>query len=627
MPKTKNSTNNVNTQYAYDRIATLNVYLRKQTRESNMQVLEIIQGGNQILELDKPSFKVYYDANASIVKESKNNNYILEFELQHLQYLLNVDASYPKAISYSHKLLQKYKNSVDNHLLGKLYRWIGVAHTHIGELAKSMEAYMEALKKIEQSEVQNDDQLYELGLVYNNVAILYKNANENEKRLEYIHLALGVFKKIRSEKGLGMVYNSLGNYYTNEGNFVKALRYQRLSLKIKQKTNDHKGAAVNYGNIAGIYLDKGDFKKAEKYLKISEKLKLKYGNSYSHCHLYLMYGEFYLKQLNPARAISYLLKSHKIAIEHKLRFELSEVTMLLAETYEKIEEYQKSNIYLKEHLVIEKEISDIQKTKITVELTERYQIEKQLREAALLKLKNKEIKQHIQKLESYNKELQQFAQIASHDFKEPLRAIKMHLMLLERSSKDMTSKQKELVSFTKEAAERLYLMMEDLREYSDLENVYKDAKKVDVNMNELTSYIYEKTVIAMHPKKLHLSTAPLPILNINVSQVKKLFSHLIQNAFYYNTHEKPTLIISYRFFNNQHIFKFSDNGIGIAKDYYTKIFDVFQRLDSMRNLQSTGIGLAVCKKIVQKLDGKIWVKSIIGKGSNFFVSIPAEKSC
>jgi len=588
-----------------------------------MEVLEIIHEGSTILELDKSAFKNFYETKVEIVKESRNKNYIFEFELQQLQYLINIDATYPKAILRANRLLAKYKNSVSPYLLGKLYRLIGIAHAHIGELQKAMEVYMEALKQIEKIDHKSDVELYELGLIYNNITILFKNPNENEKRLEYIKLSLGIFKSIKSDKGLGMAYNSLGNYYSNKKDYTNALKYQLMSLKLKKKLNDEKGTAVSYGNIAGIYLEQQDFVNAEKYLKKSDEIKTKHGSSYSLCHLYLMHGAFFLKQKNPARAITYLLKCYLIATKHHMRLELKEVTLVLSETYEQMEDFKRANTYLKEHLALEREINDIQKSKITIELRDKYESEKQKRESRLLKTKNREIRAHLLKVEQYNQELKQFAQIASHDFKEPLRSIKMHLMLLEKSAVGMNDQQKEIVNFTKNTAERLTQMLEDLKTYSNLDNLDFHESIEDVDMNTLIPFLYKKTVSLLEPKKLNLVVENLPVLRMNAGQMKKLFSHLITNAFYYNTNKAPKLTISYRLFKDSHVFKFHDNGVGIACEYFTKIFEIFERLESDGNYHGTGIGLAMCKKIVQNMNGKIWVKSKVGIGSVFYISFPA----
>jgi signal transduction histidine kinase len=587
-----------------------------------MEVQEIIQEGNSILALDKPAFKGYYDQKVGMVKESKNDNYILEFELQQLQYLLHVETSYTKAIAYADNLLAKYINVVDNYLLSKLYRWIGVAHNHTGDLQKSMEAYNESIKLIEKIPIKTDEQLFELGLVYNNIAILFKNANENKKRLEYIRLSMAIFKKIDSEKGLGIVYNAFANYNTHAGKLDKAMQYQRLSLKIKKKLKDYKGIGVNYGNIAGIYLDKNDFVQAEKYLKLSEKLKTKHGTNYSLSHLYMMYGEFYLKLENPARAIPYLLKCHKITTTHQLKFELNDVCIILANTYEQLGDYKTSVQYLKEHIAVNKEINDIQRAKTTIELKERHETEKQCQETKILKAKNKEIKEHVIRLEKYSSELKQFAQIASHDLKEPLRAIKMHLMLLERSATCLNEKQHEIIDYTKKAAERLYMMVEDLKSFSNLDymNVNKEIKPLQVDL--IIQDLFKETKEAFASKKISLVVGNMPLLPGNGNLIKNLFSNLIYNAFYYNHNPEPTLVITHRLFKNHHIFKFKDNGVGIDSHYYSKIFELFERLEADHNYKGTGIGLAICKKIVDNMNGKIWVKSKIGTGSEFYISLP-----
>jgi PAS domain S-box-containing protein len=255
------------------------------------------------------------------------------------------------------------------------------------------------------------------------------------------------------------------------------------------------------------------------------------------------------------------------------------------------------------------------------DITERKQLEKE-REALL-----QDIKRINQKLEEANKELQDFVYIASHDLREPLRKISSFGTLLQDSLKGkLNEDQQENFDFMIGGARRMQNMIDALLTYSrlttkakpfewvDLNKVIEDVKKV-----ELATMLDETHGIIHVPK-------PLPSVKADPSQMHPLFQNLIGNGLKFHKEGTPPEITirAHDVENNVIRIEVEDNGIGIDEKYHGQLFTMFKRLNSREQYEGTGIGLASCKKIVERHGGNIGIKSTPGKGSTFWFTLPRE---
>jgi len=226
------------------------------------------------------------------------------------------------------------------------------------------------------------------------------------------------------------------------------------------------------------------------------------------------------------------------------------------------------------------------------------------------------IENYAIKLEKSNKELEQFAYIASHDLQEPIRTITSFLELFEERYYDIVDKDgKEFISYIMIAAHKQRKLINDLLRYSRL-----DTKR-EIRVHDLNQ-ILELTLMNLNrlidEKHAIISSKKLPNMNCDFTQISQLFENLIKNAIKFNNNA-PHIIISFKDRVDDVLFIFEDNGIGIDKQYHKKIFQAFQRLS--RDLSGTGIGLAIVNKVVENHNGKIWLESSEGNGSKFCFTI------
>ncbi|MCH7412258.1 PAS domain-containing protein [Belliella sp. R4-6] len=236
---------------------------------------------------------------------------------------------------------------------------------------------------------------------------------------------------------------------------------------------------------------------------------------------------------------------------------------------------------------------------------------------------NSELNDSNKNLALSNSELEQFAYVASHDLQEPLRMITSFLSLIERKYHDkLDEKGKSYIHFAKDGAKRMRFIILDLLEFSRVGKVGKIENHL-FNSNEAVSEVEKllKTQIVNSEAKIIKNR--LPQIVSKESAFQQLIQNLLSNAIkYQKPNIQPIIHIDCEDHKHEWLFSVRDNGLGIAPEYHDKIFVIFQRLHDENEYSGSGIGLAICKKIVDYLGGKIWVQSDIDKGSTFYFTIP-----
>ncbi|MFH1440472.1 MAG: ATP-binding protein [Candidatus Omnitrophota bacterium] len=236
-----------------------------------------------------------------------------------------------------------------------------------------------------------------------------------------------------------------------------------------------------------------------------------------------------------------------------------------------------------------------------------------------------QIERYALDLERSNKDLEQFAYVASHDLREPLRMITSYLQLIEKKYKDRLDKEgDEFISFAIDGAKRMYNLINDLLVYSRAGTQAKEFNPVDCE--DIIEEVLVNLKLKIEENKAVLTCEKLPVVMAERMQLVQLFQNLIDNAIKFRGQEAPRVHISAQKDKDNWLFSVKDNGIGIEAEYTSRIFQIFQTLHSRKDYQGTGIGLAVCKKIVERLGGKIWMVSEPDKGSTFYFTIPQLKT-
>lgn len=231
------------------------------------------------------------------------------------------------------------------------------------------------------------------------------------------------------------------------------------------------------------------------------------------------------------------------------------------------------------------------------------------------------LKDYTEQLEQSNKELERFAYIASHDMKTPLRNIVSFLNLIQRRLKNHDDKDiHEFIGFASSNARYMHSLVQDILEFSKISKI--DGNFDEVNLHEVVLNVISHLQNYIQEKQAVIQFEGLPTIAANETQIHQLFQNLIENGIKYNETEQPIVKIHTEYTTEHLRIIFQDNGIGIPEAFREQIFEMFKRLHNSTSYQGTGIGLAICKKIVEIHDGNISVEESESQGSKFIIEFP-----
>ena len=248
------------------------------------------------------------------------------------------------------------------------------------------------------------------------------------------------------------------------------------------------------------------------------------------------------------------------------------------------------------------------------DVTERRRTEKELEDTY------RELEAKASELRRSNEDLSQFAYVASHDLRSPLNTVVQFAQLLERKYGEQLGDGKGLLEHVIGGAKRMASLIEDLLVYA---RVSSDASlsPADVDVNEQVKVAVENLKASIDKTGAVITLDPLPSVRVDRTSLVQIFQNLIGNAIHYRSSLPPRIHIAAEEKHEHWLFSCTDNGIGIAQEHQTQIFEPFKRLHGT-DLPGSGIGLAVCRKIVERYNGRIWVQSELQQGSTFFFTLP-----
>jgi PAS domain S-box-containing protein len=257
------------------------------------------------------------------------------------------------------------------------------------------------------------------------------------------------------------------------------------------------------------------------------------------------------------------------------------------------------------------------------DISERKKVEEQIRQlnAGL----EERVLERTEELMRSNEELQQFAYVASHDLQEPLRTVSIYAQLLEKRYKgQLQGDADQFISFIVDSAERLEKLTHDLLDFSRVDARGADFftwmscdEALEDAMRNLRSLIDENHAV--------ITRAPLPRIVGDPVQVTRLFQNLLVNSIKYRSEEAPRVHVAAQVMGREWLFSVKDNGIGIEPQFAEKVFGIFKCLQPRDKSSGSGMGLAICRKIVSRHEGRIWVESALGQGATFYFTLPRSE--
>jgi len=512
--------------------------------------------------------------------------------LNHLAVFYSVVKSdYKTSMQYLLEALEKGKEIKFRKIIAQCLINIGTIHAHLLN-------YHDAHKRYEQAVATYIDVIPNTNLVilYNNIGKVHFELGEYGLALSYFKKAYDLAVEIKYQV---MVAHSLAQISRSQTAlaqldiaFDNAIRAQELMKDL----GDINGRNINLLNLGHIYFRRGDHPEAIKLISRGITASKQNDDKAQEIRGYQLLALLYQKEGAFEKALQY--------------------SMIYAEAQKKFSLEQMHNQVI--DLEIKHAIQDKQRE--IEQLTKENEFQ-----ALLLEQSDQIAKQNVQLLQA-NEELRQFAYVASHDLKEPLRMIGSYVQLIHRlHGKDFNKDSNQYFLFVKEGVERMNHLLDALLQYATIGKSAEDMELV--NLQDVVDIAIINLRVRIEETQAEISCGELPSLYSIQSLLVQLFQNLLSNAIKFRQPDLlPQISIQSEETEDEYIIKVKDNGIGIAPGYKERIFIIFQRLHTRDKYEGTGIGLAICQKIVQRLNGRIWVESEVGQGATFLLGLPKQQS-
>ncbi len=568
------------------------------------------------------------------------------------------------AITYRRKTM--YKESKDYYLkalaiarktenklaLENTYHGLGSLHKDIGDYENAVKNFLESIKLAE----ERGHQEYVIHSMQF-LALTYAEAGKSESALSVIKEAVDKAKTTKDTVLNGIVFFDYGKILNMDKNFSEAQQKFEKSLACFQSIGHKPLIARSMFYLADNYSQQGDFKTAHKMFiectKNEEFISLR-----GQTDLNFKLGELYMNEGDVASAKKYFEKSLILSKKQSFKDFLQKNHYELYRIYDTENNKDKTLFHLSKYSAVRDSLFNEERTKAITEMQFKYHSEKSQREIEKLqnqqertafmsflalffmlaigfggtaflarrnnnslRMKNAEINRKNVKLKESNEVLQQFAYVAAHDLKEPLRSIGSFTNLIQRRyGKDLNEEANEYMGYVQTSVKRMDGLLRSLLEYSGI--TMQQSGSESISTRNVVQGVLQNLHNQITEKNARIEAVNLLNVSMTETHLTQLLQNLIGNSIRYNE-RAPHIQISTHQSNNRVYFTLKDNGIGMDAANGEKVFNLFYQENKARQ-EGSGIGLAICKNIIEKYDGEINYDSKQGEGTTFFFDLPAS---
>ena len=563
--------------------------------------------------------------------------------LRNLAAIHNAMHDYEKGLAYVHDALAMLdeKETADDAF--DLYLLAAGVYVRLGNIP-------EAIKYCYQAEnlPLTDESLSRKAELYKTIGNAYLTVQEYETAVSYYHQAREIFQTIDDTKGEIIILNNLCHCLHHSGQYDDALRYGLLGLDLyTQITNLGKSIQRVHGytlnNVGSAYIKSKQFNEAIPYFEKALEIFGYDMDSYGEVYSWRGLGQISLHNKNYDEAILRFQRSLMLAEKSGIATELILANRVLAKAYKQMGDYEKSLEYFEKFYEFEKNIvnDEIEKKIRNLEATHR--VQQAQKESEIYQIKSVELQNEIderkraenrlqtyaRELERSNKDLENFASIVSHDLQTPLRKVMVFGdRLQDRYAASLDERGINYITRMRSAATRMQGLIDDLLTLSHITTQQQPFNLI--SLNQIAQNVLIDLEVAIDEKKATVHVDDLPDIEADGTQLRQLFQNFIGNALKFNRPGIPPKIeIKYSCVEQDDQkfcqLQFIDNGIGFDPKYSERIFVIFERLTPQSDVQGTGIGLAICLRIVERHGGKINVESVPDEGTTFVVKLPFQQ--
>jgi signal transduction histidine kinase len=536
---------------------------------------------------------------------------------------------YSKILEYSQPLLTMSRETQDIEREIAALNNIAVANGFRSDYKPAMQHFLEALEKSKEIKYR-----YSIAQCLINIGTIYAHLFNYEDALDRYQSVLGDFNDILNKRTLAIIYNNVGNifYYTNK---IGASRYyfkKALDLAYLHQFRDLE--MLSLAQIGRTYAAEGKLPEAIENANLAGAVIGDIGEINGSQINFINFATIDFQEGRFETAIQHTEKG--VAAARRMKDEATEITgySLLSKIHAAIGNFEEALGFHQLQSKTQEAYSQLQRTRQILDLDIKYAIkEKQIQieqltkenkyQALLLQQSEQIAKQNTQLLQA-NEELRQFAYIASHDLKEPLRMIGSYTQIIGRIlNPHLTDDTKRYFNYVNEGVTRLNHLLDAILQYATIGKSEEEPTQIDLMDIVQICMMHLKVRIEESNTEIHCE--PLPTVTATYSLLVQLMQNLIGNAVKFRKPESLSIVlVSAQENEKEWVISVQDNGIGIPKEFQERIFVMFQRLHARTQYEGTGIGLSICQKIVQRLGGRIWLVSEPNQGATFYFTLPKE---
>ncbi len=497
---------------------------------------------------------------------------------------------------------------------------LGICSDVAGNYFEARNYYLQTIEWLESRTDLSRDGWVSLANAYYNLSKLYQHIEVAEERFDYLDKAKKIFEQLEDNDGLARVWNLKAAMLSDETLIEERLSVFAKALSYYKHGKDVTGHALCLCNVGLCYVHMGRYDDGLERMLAALEIIRKSNSAPMIGFTLFQIGEAYRLKGDHQSALTCLQESEQVLLKGNAKVFLNVVYHEWAINLAAVGDYKEA--YFKTLSYIDQVADRMKFDRESVEAQARtkFELNKKQKESEILRIKNAEIELFNERLQQSNAELNQFAYVASHDLKEPLRMVSNYMQLLERSfdKNALSDDQREYMRYASDGAKRMYSLIDSLLVFS---RATADTAYTETDLNDVLDEV-SRTIVSSSSKPVNIDADRLPYVMADYTQMIRLFQNIIANAVKYNDKETIEIRITATHENNLHRIAIADNGIGIDEKHREKVFELFKRLHPKESYSGTGIGLSICKKIIQQMNGRIWIEDSELGGASFVFTIP-----